>query len=1475
MADYKIFNGIMMANTAMSGMTVDKNYDVCFCDTNCYDDSNWFKVGYITIVKPKLAFGEIHVQGTGYGTLEVINTPGYVQLTTTPNDYPDNGMGGVTNSMNSGAMMKLVKDDLNKINDASCAVALPSIHMEGHTCSKPSQCGPFGWKNDTTHTISFFAKYQLGGLKGPLTANDVLEKKTSEWQTAKQAGVYAVCYCEDGCESVGSWSKVTRLQIMGPNLQQHWEYQTFIPFDLKLTGFGLSESNKIRIIPKEFTCGLSAQLNWDRFHIDNVYYAQFSGTVLRHNSSIWGLNATYITHLAKSGLTATEIHFSRDVRKVGLKELLKPGDILRLSNIVVDQSNNYPYTNPATTEHVQIVEDKLGHVLGSQIDSDGKKFTFPIELYHNDGSYPTFSALNGNWARTSQEVFEQIESTEAETGLKVCWSNTGTNYNDFVAEAGTLDLTTPPQMVYSSISLTSTALNADAPVILSFKTSSASSIRYRNAPNSMQLKIYFQSPFLEVRNVNAISAQIVNDYNHDNIDEADQLVCGSLFKEFWSNHPGGFPVPKGCYYMHSKKSYYILFDPRNGLADGSEYQIVMHARTSRPTNDNHWVKMPAVKIWSLDDIEERREYAVESGVCFLRSDRLPVVAAVDGDARMGPSGFQIVSSDANHQAEAVDLSSGSDATTLTLELSADPGDVIPSRSLLRLFFWPLTSWDLADMITCSPRCEHLTEGMKCGNPTSDVPECTAESVCSHLGAQRNMLKILLPLNMDSITETDKLKVIVPDLVLPSGGTFPIRLGGQLSNTNEEKPQYIISTGKFLYVPPNLLFGGIVDTESGNGNQKPFKAQQFNEVYVRLRLGANLRTHASTSGGVEGDASFSVVLPSAYTCADVLTVPETLAAFGVDAPQGRGTLPTSQQGSYASLGRWLLDGNGCKFMIKPKGIVYAGSAIFLKVVLNNPQYPMKKDDARNAWTVNMESLGAEGSTTKYRRKGLKFHGGTGIYANNLAVLGILDSSLAPSLFTPGAVANELSVFFKTEVDAGVQAFVRVDSSDQTPYDFGRLCEPRPLNIKYYVDVGGSELSTFPLPGMSTSISCSGIQSSLNPQRHSKALMQVSGRLKAGRVYGFLLKVTNPDAYITQHNEEWRIFTFTQMMNGVDGTPNTVPINPTPAGVQPKSWGIYEQQPSLSEPRTSFVLAMSTRLPYSLTQETAWVAIGGIELPKTTNCKFRVIAPALYVWNYVARDFLYRSEDVMPKLPSEGFLIDGSALVDEDLPTGFVSSPMVEPKNVLEWPSEGNFRRGVRYGFAARAEIPDRPVTGSVDTFFLQCGYVEQSLAGRTQAAIIEASRVAALVDASVKYVNNIAGAQNQLRFHLRTTGAIMSGGALVIQGPWGFVAERQCTVKPVSKDVQDALEALRASFKTYQSLLQQMEITGEAFGNDSPEMLELRAQTEVQVDQIKDLGVSWWSLVQATKALPLDVGCQFDVDNENKLHVKLSHRGDCK
>jgi hypothetical protein len=108
------------------------------------------------------------------------------------------------------------------------------------------------------------------------------------------------------------------------------------------------------------------------------------------------------------------------------------------------------------------------------------------------------------------------------------------------------------------LSLTTMQADVTAPIVLTFVTGDRR--EYRTAENSMQLKIVFKSEMTggsggepvkvltTLEPMQYSGAGLAVDGAFDELKDAQQATCGKLFSEMWTNAPGGFPQPKGCYY---------------------------------------------------------------------------------------------------------------------------------------------------------------------------------------------------------------------------------------------------------------------------------------------------------------------------------------------------------------------------------------------------------------------------------------------------------------------------------------------------------------------------------------------------------------------------------------------------------------------------------------------------------------------------------------------------------------------------------------------------------------------------------------------------------------------------------------------------------------------------------------------------------------------------------------------------------------
>ena len=101
-----------------------------------------------------------------------------------------------------------------------------------------------------------------GELEGtvPTAAKRLVFKNSGNGQntiTLTKAGVYAACYCqfEEQCDAATGWAFVARFTIRGPlKTLQTWQYSTNVVFRLEYSGWGLSDSNKIRITADNDDC---------------------------------------------------------------------------------------------------------------------------------------------------------------------------------------------------------------------------------------------------------------------------------------------------------------------------------------------------------------------------------------------------------------------------------------------------------------------------------------------------------------------------------------------------------------------------------------------------------------------------------------------------------------------------------------------------------------------------------------------------------------------------------------------------------------------------------------------------------------------------------------------------------------------------------------------------------------------------------------------------------------------------------------------------------------------------------------------------------------------------------------------------------------------------------------------------------------------------------------------------------------------
>eukprot|EP00913_Durusdinium_trenchii_P021533 g20235.t1 len=108
--------------------------------------------------------------------------------------------------------------------------------------------------------------------------------------------------------------------------------------------------------------------------------------------------------------------------------------------------------------------------------------------------------------------------------------------------------------------------------------------------------------------------------------------------------------------------------------------------------------------------------------------------------------------------------------------------------------------------------------------------------------------------------------------LPKRGFFPIRMGAQISTSNDGYPDYTQVAGRYLaHLPPQTSYASVVGSlvgVEGWGNLRQFNSDPvWNNMYIRMQMPLTVR---AVGGGPEhtlwrSTAYFEVVLPPGYKC----------------------------------------------------------------------------------------------------------------------------------------------------------------------------------------------------------------------------------------------------------------------------------------------------------------------------------------------------------------------------------------------------------------------------------------------------------------------------------------------------------------------------------------------------------------------------------------------------------------------------------
>eukprot|EP00746_Dinoflagellata_sp_MGD_P164941 gnl/MRDRNA2_/MRDRNA2_93924_c0_seq1.p1 gnl/MRDRNA2_/MRDRNA2_93924_c0~~gnl/MRDRNA2_/MRDRNA2_93924_c0_seq1.p1 ORF type:complete len:3212 (+),score=535.85 gnl/MRDRNA2_/MRDRNA2_93924_c0_seq1:111-9746(+) len=1366
-----------------------KVFDICYCDDDCDNPlaERWFKVGAMRFNSYRLTAGfAANATQTHEWTVKYVNLPGTLGIARPALEYGTMGM-------QEDGIIKFVSDDSMTQTEMGCAKAPfdPGL-TSGMT---PNNVGT------DFKAMSQYGNSEVTGDTDRLVFNS---GDSDNHVSIKKAGVFAVCYCAftyaGKCTFDVNWRLATHITIAGPVPDHKYEFSTHVVFRLEYNGWALSNKDRIRIISRESECtdnNLNPQTGSFQYtHLkmmcphpctaigetEDTVNGDLSTSVLADdafecNNQNAECKQNDVRAIRVIDATKTEIEFDAPP---GLVE----GDIISLgANVMCDTSD--PADAFCTDEHVAAVKgrydfaDKLAveeffqpgemaapgeYIVGHRVSTteDNKKFTVPVGWATRVPKFKVQYMANkrGRWMRHNKAITkEEIYGGKERLGLKVCWKTPdygtdkmGHPLGYTVAQVGTLDIKDSNQMEDCSINLTTIMMDQKAPFIISFTTASAQTgKRYTTVQGMTQLKIVFVRTFaFDAHYADLAASNIDDNQSEDEFHEAQQYICGKLFKELWSNDgENGFPLPKGCYYRSYgfKREFYLLFETKNGLRAGGSYQIVMNGSAKKEAI----MGGEYIEVYTMDDVEKSPYLSIERGIARLNKNTKEKSYGSDGGKFMEPGGFKIVGGSG-------ELHQLSGTNPIHVEMLGDPTNTAPimKSSVLRVFLWPLTQWDT--YTDCVADCLPLIEGTTCGRITS----CKGEATVANF--QNNVLKLVLPDTMTPLGGATKHLLILSGFKLPETGFFPDRISAQVTNPDESKPNFIVSTGDYVYKEPEdgMTVAKLVSFLN-DGNQSPYKGDESNVVYAKIVFAATL-----FSKSLDGNAWFTVTMPEGYECVQPQDIngksawetPHTLGVFGAQNPQGRGKPDDGK-----ALHGWTANGNQCRFTLRENGVIYSGSSMFVRFTINNPPEALARTDTANRWKVEATSKGQYIVALTYPPaifKASEEHGYFGTYTENLAVLGkIANATCQPTNFAMSGgpnkrEENDVQVFFTTEQNAGAGGFINVIAPEGYQFD---PCVAGEIKSHQYGRGYGE--TTYPIPGVSSCV--------YHSSPWNRAEIGVVGILEAKRTYGFTIRVRNPDAgaFSSAFTGSWKILIANKFKHLIDGTKEPIPFfQPKVLGVPAAmaGWSLYQE----SWAPAFLQINIFNRHPYSMTGATTEITVWPFQVPKTVYASLRLIAPDGYMWDFsISNDGFKYTTDKFPG-------------IDANFPGGF---PAMQNDCVLTWDA-ATYVVGRVYGFSGLVRVPDRSPASSSNAFFVELGYDQINSLFRHVGGVVEAKLVKTLLNAEVDYSSNVEGKQNKLSLSIRLATPVLEGGGLKVKSPPGFQIVEPCVIGTV--EGQEAL-----------------------------------------------------------------------------------------
>jgi hypothetical protein len=636
--------------------------------------------------------------------------------------------------------------------------------------------------------------------------------------------------------------------------------------------------------------------------------------------------------------------------------------------------------------------------------------------------------------------------------------------------------------------------------------------------------------------------------------------------------------------------------------------------------------------------------------------------------------------------------------------------------------------------------------------------------------------------MEDLYAERKQTIHVGGLTLPSGAIYPRRYSAELTTKDgpDRFPHYTTSVGDLVYKPSGTgrMLARLVNTV-GDGNEKPFKRDTHNVLYVQLMFAGIMRADK------DGDSGFTITLPKGYKVTQVGPAPSSLYVFGGMIPQGRGTL--DPQGWCFGPCSW--SDNVISYEFYENFVIFSGSSLYLEIVVDNPEYALKDTDESNVWYLDTYGRGV--GVKMFHPPTDPFIGAMEGYSSNAAVLGKLHQQVIQQTGFAASTAKirnyqMLRVFFRSEQNITAHGYIGIFAPPI--WEFGEepgSSECHAVDLEDAVYATGPFEAVHRLPDMGSAVDgCRAEAVPEAPDVQHRAYVNVAGRIQQSTLYAFQIMVLNPtvqqileleakDALLDhvppQHT--WRIVTLDHSKMAVDGSYHPVPTNPD--GTGKINTYMHEIEPGKLTMKIADMLPACLMVGQPCTQTQLTITF---EIPENVVGEGMMLltAPDGFVFGDIKE--LSTPANAEP-LPPINVIETARRLAGHDATDSNGHNVIVDEKdrareNKLILAAR-SYMGGTplivapKYGFTMPVSIPDLSPTMSTNGFFLEIGFNEPEPDKRLVAGFVSSTPVRTLINPQVRYNYNVVGKENTMMFEIQLISHVPPEGALTIGVPKGF------------------------------------------------------------------------------------------------------------